>query len=140
MLCSNVLCCILFITTVLGALKQEEIVIPLGTLGSVKGLEVKGAPSNIGISNYNAFYGIPYAHPPLGNLRFRPPKLLEKLNENEDYVFDATDALATSKARCPQMSWVTPLGLSKLPVLGQEDCLTLNIYTPLNYNGKNHKK
>ena len=139
MLQANVLCYLLFITTVLGALDQEEIVVPLGALGSIKGLKIRTAPSNIGISNYNAFYGIPYAHPPLGNLRFRPTKLLERLSKNEDDVFDATDAIATSKARCPQMSWVTPLGLSKLPVLGQEDCLTLNIYTPLNYDGKSHK-
>ena len=109
--------------------EREEIIIHVGDLGSVKGLQIKSAKSNIGISNYNAFYGIPYAYPPVGNLRFRPTKILDKFNE-EDNIFDATDAVATSKAHCPFMSWVSPLGLSILPVKGQEDCLNLNIYSP----------
>ena len=109
--------------------EQQDIIIHLGELGSVRGLQIKSAKSNIGISDYNAFYGIPYAYPPLGKLRFKPTKLLEKFNENEN-VFDATDADATSKAHCPFMSWVSPMGLSILPVLGQEDCLTINVYTP----------
>ena len=109
--------------------EREEIIIHVGDLGSVKGLQIKSATSNIGISNYNAFYGIPYAYPPVGNLRFRPTKILDKFNE-EDNIFDTTDAVATSKAHCPFMSWISPLGLSILPVKGQEDCLNLNIYSP----------
>ena len=109
--------------------EQEEIIVHLGELGSVRGLQIKSAKSNIGISDYKAFYGIPYAYPPLGKLRFKPTKLLEKFNEKEN-VFDATDAEGTSKSHCPLMSWVSPMGLSVLPVLGQEDCLTINVYTP----------
>ena len=109
--------------------EQEETIVHLGELGSVRGLQIKSAKSNIGISDYNAFYGIPYAYPPLGKLRFKPTKLLEKFNEKEN-IFDATDAQGTSKAHCPFMSWVSPMGLSILPVLGQEDCLTINVYTP----------
>ena len=109
--------------------EQEETIVHLGELGSVRGLQIKSAKSNIGISDYNAFYGIPYAYPPLGKLRFKPTKLLEKFNENEN-IFDATNADATSKAHCPFMSWVSPMGLSIPPVLGQEDCLTVNVYTP----------
>ena len=109
--------------------EQEEIIVHLGELGSVRGLQIKSAKSNIGISDYKAFYGIPYAYPPLGKLRFKPTKLLEKFNEKEN-TFDATDAERTSKAHCPFMSWVSPMGLSVLPVLGQEDCLTINVYTP----------
>ena len=109
--------------------EHEEIIVHVGDLGSVKGLQIKSAKSNIGISDYNAFYGIPYAYPPVGKLRFRPTKMLDKFNE-KDNIFDATDAVATSKAHCPFMSWVSPLGLSILPVKGQEDCLNLNIYTP----------
>ena len=111
------------------SVEQEEIIVHLGDVGSVRGLQIKSAKSNIGISNYNAFYGIPYAYPPLGKLRFKPTKLLERFNEKEN-IFDATDAQGTSKAHCPFMSWVSPMGLSILPVLGQEDCLTINVYTP----------
>ena len=118
------------------ASREEEVTVNLDDLGSVKGLRIQSSTSNIGISDYSAFYGIPYAQPPIGNLRFRPPEPLEKFNDDEN-VFDATDAVATSKARCPQMSWVTPLGLSKSsPVVGQEDCLTINIFAPVNFPGK----
>ena len=116
------------------ALQNEEVIVHLGDLGSVRGLQIESAKSNIGISNYNAFYGIPYAHPPLGKLRFKPSKMLEKFNDMEN-IFDATDAVRTSKAHCPFMSWVSPLGMSVLPVLGQEDCLNLNVYTPIGQNG-----
>ena len=85
--------------------KHEEIIVALGDLGSVKGIKIKSSPSNLGVSDYNAFYGIPYAQPPLGGLRFRPPKILEKFNENEN-VFDATDPIGTSNAMCPQMSCI----------------------------------
>ena len=115
--------------------ENEEIIVNLGELGSVKGLQIKSSTSNIGISDYTAFYGIPYAYPPLGKLRFSPTKMLDKFNDKEN-IFDATDAIATSKAHCPFMSWVSPLGLSILPVLGKEDCLTINIYTPNNSIGK----
>ena len=113
---------------------HEEIIVDLDALGSVKGLQIKSAKSNVGTSDYNAFYGIPYAYPPLGKLRFRPTRMLEKFND-EDNIFDATDALTTSKAHCPFMSWVSPLGMSILPVLGKEDCLNLNIYTPMDSIG-----
>ena len=116
------------------ASQNEEVIVHLGDLGSVRGLQIESAKSNIGISNYNAFYGIPYAHPPLGKLRFKPSKMLEKFNDMEN-IFDATDAVRTSKTHCPFMSWVSPLGMSVLPVLGQEDCLNLNVYTPIAQNG-----
>ena len=115
---------------------HEEVTVSLDDFGSIKGLKIKSSTSNVGISDYAAFYGIPYAHPPIGSLRFRPPKVLEKFSGKER-IFDATDAVATSKARCPQMSWATPLGLSKFsPVVGQEDCLTINIHAPINFLGK----
>ena len=115
---------------------HEEVTVSLGDFGSIKGLKVKSSTSNVGISDYVAFYGIPYAQPPIGSLRFRPPKVLENIIGKER-IFDATDAVATSKARCPQMSWATPLGLSKFsPVIGQEDCLTINIHAPINFMGK----
>ena len=121
LLCLNIL--------LISCSEREEIILHLGELGSVKGLQIKSAKSNIGISDYSAFYGIPYAYPPVGKLRFKPTKILEQFNE-KDNIFDATDAVATSKAHCPFMSWVSPLGLSIPPVLGQEDCLNLNVYSP----------
>ncbi|XP_018328854.1 venom carboxylesterase-6 isoform X2 [Agrilus planipennis] len=64
---------------------------------------------------YIAFEGIPYAKPPIGNLRFEPPQPFGKwngvLNANTTYI-------------CSQVLFVQNLKL------GQEDCLYLNVYVP----------
>ncbi|KAL0569341.1 hypothetical protein V5O48_012623 [Marasmius crinis-equi] len=66
------------------------------------------------------FGGIPFAEPPIGALRFRPPVLKTALNCSE---FDAS----TSGLACLQ----TDLA----PNAVTEDCLTLNIFRPSITNG-----
>ncbi|XP_074041267.1 juvenile hormone esterase isoform X2 [Leptinotarsa decemlineata] len=61
---------------------------------------------------YITFQGIPYAKPPLGNLRFSPP---EK-NSNWSGILDATK----EKPECVQ---------GTLDITGSEDCLYINVYT-----------
>ncbi|KAJ8922685.1 hypothetical protein NQ315_007717 [Exocentrus adspersus] len=62
---------------------------------------------------YFSFQGIPFAEPPLGQLRFRAPVKISNwtgiLNATEDRSF------------CVQQSD---------PVIGSEDCLFINVYTP----------
>jgi carboxylesterase type B len=95
--------------------------------GSVVGSRLLGVES---------FRGIPYAEPPVGNLRLRPPQKLSKALS----TFDATGPAAA----CPQMFVSTGtkdllggvLGaLLDLPLLesvnGQEDCLTISVQRPL---------
>ena len=62
-----------------------------------------------------AFKGIPYAKPPLGALRFRPPQPAEP--------WDGIRAAADFGAPCPQLN-------AARAVIGNEDCLTINIWTP----------
>lgn len=59
------------------------------------------------------FRGIPYAKPPVGDLRWRPPQELPPWN-------DAIDATKPG-AHCPQR---------RHQETSSEDCLTLNIYAP----------
>jgi len=66
-----------------------------------------------------AFKGIPYAQPPVGPLRWRPP---EERVEWED-ILDASEF----GDMCPQ--------LSGDGMLGSEDCLTLNIWSPRDHTG-----
>ncbi|BFZ00076.1 hypothetical protein BsWGS_03115 [Bradybaena similaris] len=66
---------------------------------------------------YNAFRGIPFAKPPLRDLRFQPPIPLDHI----DGLYDATDF----KPHCIQLN-IIPNSFS----LGQEDCLYLNVFTP----------
>ncbi|XP_043476976.1 juvenile hormone esterase-like [Leptopilina heterotoma] len=70
--------------------------------------------------NYSAFIGIPYAAPPIGNLRFRSPVP----GKSWDGVRSATE----TPNECPQL-------LLNENVIGNEDCLYLNVYSPIvNFN------
>ncbi len=64
-----------------------------------------------------AFLGIPYAKPPVGNLRWKPPESLEC----SEVTLNAT----SFESACIQKS---PSGV----VSGSEDCLRLNLWKPLN--------
>ncbi|XP_065346396.1 venom carboxylesterase-6-like [Cloeon dipterum] len=70
---------------------------------------------------YAAFMGIPYAEPPVGSLRFEPPKPAEAW----DGVLDAGDF----GSHC--ISYEHVLGQTpRDPISGEEDCLFLNVFTP----------
>lgn len=103
---------------------------------SYPGGTVIGAASTI-----ESFNGIPYADPPVGDLRFRPPRKLSK-------PLGAFDGTGTAAA-CPQMpAYADPATLEVLragsPLVvdnqaiippadsGQEDCLTITIHRSLN--------
>ncbi|XP_036336478.1 venom carboxylesterase-6-like [Rhagoletis pomonella] len=78
-------------------------------LGKIRGTLL---PSQAG-RNFYAFRGIPYAKPPVGALRFKPPEPVEQWYDIFDATFDGP--------RCPQP------GLYSDDV--SEDCLRVNIYT-----------
>ncbi|XP_055843584.1 esterase-5B-like [Episyrphus balteatus] len=70
--------------------------------------------------SYFSFESIPYAEPPIGENRFEPPK---PFTGNWSDIRDATK----SPPKC--MQWDQYLFKEDL-LDGQEDCLTINIYTP----------
>jgi para-nitrobenzyl esterase len=85
--------------------------------GPVRGTET------LGVKQY---LGIPYAAPPVGNLRWRPP---------QSHARWRTPLAATHFANhCPQQ------GSSVGGTSTNEDCLYLNVYTPNLGNGKGHAK
>ena len=67
----------------------------------------------------NIFLGIPYAAPPVGDLRWRPPQPVEPWSD----TLDATSYANT----CSQ---VTELGAFAGPASITEDCLYLNVFSP----------
>jgi para-nitrobenzyl esterase len=72
-----------------------------------------------------AFLGIPYAAPPVGDLRWKPPQPPAKWSG----VRDAT----AFTARCPQWPiWADYIFLDSGP---SEDCLHLHVYSPTTANG-----
>ncbi|EJD02053.1 alpha/beta-hydrolase [Fomitiporia mediterranea MF3/22] len=76
-----------------------------------------------------AFLGVPYAEPPVGDLRFRAPVPLdtEKLKGNGG-VIDATSY--------PNFCVQGSIGEGDAGGAGSEDCLKINIYTPVNATSK----
>lgn len=67
-----------------------------------------------------AFYGIPYARPPVGELRFKYAQSLNSL----DYCWNGTYLAHNETDVCLQI-------LGNGTVVGKEDCLTLDIITPV---------
>ncbi|XP_071876871.1 esterase FE4-like isoform X3 [Bombus fervidus] len=88
---------------------------PLVTVkeGKLKGAVLKSA---LGLS-YIAFRGIPFAAPPIGNLRFKDPQPPAPWTGIKDTSKD-------TKYICPQSQEVPPFDM-----IGNEDCLYLNVYT-----------
>lgn len=82
--------------------------------GSARGVTSK-LPNG---KRYHYFKGVPYAKPPIGQLRFRPPVPLEK--------FDASPLdCNVEKGYCVQ-----DFILFQWPIIGSEDILYLNVFTP----------
>ncbi|XP_014300694.1 juvenile hormone esterase [Microplitis demolitor] len=83
------------------------------TKGFVQGKLVNTVGKNV---RYSSFLGIPYAKPPLGYLRFKPPQEADAWTG----IYQATE----HKNDCPQLNIING------SVVGNEDCLYLNVYTP----------
>lgn len=101
--------------------KEREI--DVGTKGAIKGVQYD--------SKACRYAGVPYALPPTGEYRWRKPR---PLPENHTYTsadgkpFDATEFGPI----CNQASTYTSAKKGTLPEeLFGEDCLRLNIWTPV---------
>jgi para-nitrobenzyl esterase len=78
------------------------------TSGPVKGVKVAGVLG---------YMGIPYAAPPVGNLRWKPPLLPEPWKEIRE--------MSKFGSACPQSSLSAAADIGPM----SEDCLTLNVWT-----------
>jgi carboxylesterase type B len=87
--------------------------------GIVKGCR-ESLPSG---RKFQRFTGIPYAKPPIGELRFKAPKKLEK------FEFDEIDCTKEGNASFHRSSF-------SREILGSEDCLILNVFVPENTSSK----
>jgi para-nitrobenzyl esterase len=84
-----------------------------------------GALQGVVEDGIEIYRGIPYAQPPVGSLRWRPPQPVEPWTGVRDS--------ANFGHACPQRRGLYPEWVDKhLDTVGDdEDCLTLNIWTPV---------
>lgn len=107
----------------------SQLLIPAVLAGNNLPLEVETSSGTIEGFNphksLRAFLGIPYAQPPVGDLRFKPPQALPSANSSS--VIDATK-FGNS---CMQFRYKIITADKIGPATGEsEDCLTINIWGP----------
>lgn len=89
------------------------------------GPEVKtssGPVRGVKTGDVSAFKGIPYAAPPVGANRWRPPQAVTPWKEVRDASKDCAD--------CPQRAWPGSTAVQS------EDCLFLNVWAPASATSK----
>jgi len=99
-------------------------------LGDVKGLECK-KPNIEGAKQVFRFSGIPFAKPPVGDLRFEPP---QKLTKPWNGVLDGTKIKAAPMQNMAMLKMMDPFVLTTNEFNEDfyemsEDCLYLKVYT-----------
>merc|ERR1711959_595598 len=93
------------------------------SFGPVLGKVSHGVKRGVSNVTCNAYYGVPYAQPPTGKLRFADPEPWVAA-----YPAPGFDATKPGKS-CPQLAGGD----------GDEDCLNLNVFTPASSpSGANH--
>jgi para-nitrobenzyl esterase len=109
------------------AIASLSLALPVSAQSSDAG-PVVDAPAGAvkGTSNgaIRVFKGVPYALPPMGSLRWRPPVAMPKWT-NVRVTADYGPACVQPQSKTPNI-----YSGAKMPV--SEDCLTLNVWTPAN--------
>ncbi len=102
-------------------LQAEAIEVGL-RLGKLRGQILEAIPSH---RKYASFKGVPYAQPPIGKLRFKNPEAV--------MPWEGVREAIANPPMCAQLNRMNRRQLQdpESPMLGQEDCLYLNVYIPL---------
>lgn len=105
----------------------DDTVVITTRYGSVRGVIRRFQSINKPIKTVNKFLGIPYAAPPVNELRFKPPKPVSTWQPS---TYDAS----YYRSICTQPSDYNILFWPNFSHPESEDCLYLNVYTP-HHNG-----
>ncbi|XP_050313716.1 cholinesterase 1 [Anthonomus grandis grandis] len=104
-------------------------VVDIPNQGKIQGIEI----SKVRIQKIIAYYGIPYAQPPIGNRRFAPPETnplpdWSDIKNNTDYQPSCLQVREDYKAS--ELPFLTLLTDMEFPSNISEDCLYLNVFVP----------
>ena len=102
---------ILSLTVVL-ALSDEQVPLVNTTSGLLQGFSPR--------PNVHAYLGIPYAEPPVGDLRFAPPKPFKANSSQPRECFDSSPG-------CFQLTYVTAFSDRSTGTAESEDMMSINI-------------
>jgi len=105
---------------------QGQIPPPSAPLTPVEARVAAGALRGSTADGINSFKGVPYAQPPVGALRWRPPQPVQPWTGTRDAQAFGSD--------CVQNRAGWDQSQSTLPV--SENCLTLNVWSPHNLGPK----
>lgn len=120
----NMFLLLIVIYIITNDVSSAQLLINTPSLGLIQG-EINPLMNNV-----RQFIGIPFAQPPIGALRFKPPSAL--VNSSSSAIYNATSAVHQGGFPwfdCMQISLV-----NSSVIIGQEDCLYLDIFLPLNIN------
>ncbi|KAE9370532.1 alpha/beta-hydrolase [Stipitochalara longipes BDJ] len=115
----------------LSAYEEKDHTIELGSLGSVKGVQYD--------NKARRYAGVPYALPPIREFRWRKPRPLPadySYNQPGGSPFDASEFYPV----CPQPKFSAGREQDIDRDAYSEDCLRLNIWTPVPEPSPEHKK
>jgi para-nitrobenzyl esterase len=108
---------------------SPQLIINTPSLGLVQG-EI-----NPLLSSVRQFIGIPFAQPPIGTLRFKPPiNPLPVVNGSSSTIYNAT--AAAHQGGFPLLDCLQISLENASMTYGQEDCLYLDIFLPLNISNR----
>ncbi|KNC21239.1 hypothetical protein FF38_14079 [Lucilia cuprina] len=93
---------------------NDDLKVCLENLGCLEGTEMPRLSGD----NFEAFLGVPFAKSPIGDLRFRNPVPVES--------WQGVLSAKAAKPDCKQRNYLIP----HWPIVGDEDCLYMNIYRP----------
>ncbi|KAF7290034.1 Aldolase-II domain-containing protein [Mycena chlorophos] len=97
----------------------------LASAANVVDLGYASYAGNLSFPNTVAYLGLPYAEPPLGNLRFRAPVVL-----NTARVAKETGGKVVDASQYPNFCIQGSTGAGDAGGAGSEDCLKVNVYAP----------
>lgn len=116
----SVLLLLTLLESIRGTNVRPQLLVNTPSLGLIQG-EIHPVRKNVG-----QYLGIPFAQPPIGKLRFKPPVPL--MNGSYSGIYNATAAARPGGNAALQCLQYDALGPKIMH--GQEDCLYLDVYVP----------